>query len=188
MTMQPNVQDDKQAQILDKLNQLKAKLKTTEHIKKDKQQLITLLNAEYQKLTTCRLEQLNIFEDQWNGYLTNQRQSRRTDAQRRREEMERLQQSEQSITKEKPRMATKIEMYNRILVFLDDANMIQILNDDDDDKFSTTMDTSVVVMPTDILDLFWSLDIPVPAVKSEIPLTKQVIQQRKEMAFSSSLP
>ncbi|KAI7906325.1 uncharacterized protein BX663DRAFT_496026 [Cokeromyces recurvatus] len=181
MLIQPNLQDDEQRKIQDKIKKLKNKLNTDDVTRKDNKHLLDLLNIEYKKLSELRFNQNNLLKSSWDDYQLKQRQTRRKETEKRLIEAERIEQLEYEKRLEN---RPEVEIYDQLLaLLLDDtsssSNNSSAIKVHNDVGFPTVIDTSIVIIPVEVLDLFWSVDVPIPSTKSEIPLTIETIKQRK---------
>ncbi|KAI8061888.1 uncharacterized protein B0P05DRAFT_557122 [Gilbertella persicaria] len=128
-------------------------------------QKLNQLNTEFKKLAQLRLNQSHSLQDQWESYQTDTRQSRKKDIEKRQADFDKETQMDQ-IKNEEP--IKKSEICSRLIHVLKNQDSIQIVNQNSDNG---DIDTSVVILPNDILELFWFIGVnDIPVVQSELPL------------------
>ncbi|KAG2231047.1 hypothetical protein BDF21DRAFT_426903 [Thamnidium elegans] len=119
------------------------------------------LNNEYEKLSQLRLEQSQSLKEQWEVYKKEQKQYRRKDIESRQVEFDK----ELSVLDGQRRMKwknndsiedlAKEEIIKRLISRIDEYE-----NDGEDETFFS--------LPTDLVELFWLLEIEVPITKAEL--------------------
>ncbi|KAI9270181.1 hypothetical protein EDC94DRAFT_598340 [Helicostylum pulchrum] len=127
------------------------------------------LNNEYEKLSQLRLEQSQSLKEQWEIYKKEQKQYRRKDIESRQVEFDK----ELSVLDAQRRMKwkhndsiqdlAKEEIIKRLISRLDEYDE----HDEQDETF--------LCLPTDLLELFWLLEIEVPITKAELLHCKKKI-------------
>ncbi|KAL7322046.1 hypothetical protein PS15p_212136 [Mucor circinelloides] len=159
-TTQPTLQDDKAtAKIIDKIKQLQTSLnaKNRPATAQRKDKLLLELNQEYERLAHKRQDQCNSLVEGWQSYQLDQKNDRQSDIAKRQIEFDRQldaldeekRKSWVSQTQDKP------EICNQLLHYL---------------KHCST-ESALLTFPTDVLDQFWELQIQVPVLQAELPLT-----------------
>ena len=123
------------------------------------------MNQEYDKLSRKRQEQCNILVDQWQSYQQNQKDSRQSEISKRQVEFDRQLEllDEEKRKKWVSQKNDTSVIYSQLLAYLQQYHS----------------DNCILTFPTDILDLFWSADIQVPVLETDLPLT---IEKLKELS------
>lgn len=119
------------------------------------------LNSEYEKLSQLRLEQSQSLKEQWEIYKKEQRQYRRKDIESRQVEFDK----ELSILDGQRRMKWK---HNDSIEDLAKEEIIKQLISRLDEYELDEEDETFFCLPTDLLELFWLLEIEVPITKAEL--------------------
>lgn len=123
------------------------------------------LNQEYEKLSRKRQEQCNMLADQWQSYQQSQKESRQSEISKRQIEFDR----QLDLLDEEKRKKWTSQNNDASVVC---SQLLAYLQ-------QCSTDNCILTFPTDILDLFWSIDIQVPVLETELPLT---IEKLKELS------
>ncbi|KAI8638740.1 hypothetical protein BD408DRAFT_12139 [Parasitella parasitica] len=160
-TTQPTLQhnSDKYTRKIEaKISQLEANLNTKNgRIPQTKDQLLLDLNQEYERLSRRRQDQCNSLEDQWQSYQQGQKDSRQAEISKRQTEFD-TQLDELDEERRKGWVSQKQDesvICKELLTYLQQY----------------TTDDAILAFPTNILDLFWSINIQVPVLQTELHLT-----------------
>ncbi|KAI8380306.1 hypothetical protein BD560DRAFT_9724 [Blakeslea trispora] len=132
--------------------------------KHSSRQKLNQLHSEYENLSQIRLEQRNIIQAQWETYQEDTKPSRKREIVKRQKDFEK---DLQLTRKEAIPPVDKQAVCNQLITILKTQDKIHILNQANVDS---SIDSSVVILPNDVLELFWSIGIEsVPVVESDIP-------------------
>ncbi|CEP20042.1 hypothetical protein [Parasitella parasitica] len=115
------------------------------------------LNQEYEKLSRKRQDQCNSLVDQWQTYQQEQKDSRQAEISKRETEFD-AQLDELDRERRQGWVSQKQDesvICKKLLAYLQQY----------------TADNDILTFPTDILDLFWSIDVQVPVLETELPST-----------------
>ncbi|KAI8983066.1 hypothetical protein BDB01DRAFT_792275 [Pilobolus umbonatus] len=181
--------------INNKINRIKVVLVMNDHAHlffRSTQKHLGALNAEYEKLRQLRLDQCSSLKLQWETYQHEQKNNRRKDVEKRQAEFDKelkLMDKEsrkdwkiQKMRKEKKKeictllidkLTNDITIETRATAVNDENESIVICHVHDRDP----IDTSLVIIPHHLLELFWSIEVDIPIMKSEIPNTINTLQK-----------
>ncbi|KAI8368361.1 hypothetical protein EDC96DRAFT_441412 [Choanephora cucurbitarum] len=130
-------------------------------------QKLNELHTEYENVAQLRLDQLNAIQTQWQFYQEDTKPSRKKEILKRQTDFEK---DLELAQKESNSIVNQQAICRQLIDILKAQDRIQILNQSD--RSDSTVDFSVVIIPHDILELFWSIGVKnVPATKSDIPST-----------------
>ncbi|KAI8883570.1 hypothetical protein K501DRAFT_249387 [Backusella circina FSU 941] len=134
------------------------------------QDLLGLLNAEYEKLRQLRLDQCNSLKSQWDNYQDQQRKNRKKEIQKRQIEFDK----ELEINDKERRKHWTIASRQDV----DKETKRRLLLNNTQNHLN--VDTSVLTIPIPLLELFWILDITPPVTLSDVQSTIDSIAKLKE--------
>ncbi|KAI8371431.1 uncharacterized protein BYT42DRAFT_548301 [Radiomyces spectabilis] len=163
-------------------------------LSKSYEQSLQKLKEDYDRLRQVRLQQGQNYT-QFDQSRSTARKERQKDIRERQKEFDAQldQQYHKDRLKWKEPTIDKSTAYERLLRALRHINLQDIQNDLSDTENLADqeavriigsaeeedgLDTSVIIIPTGILELFWTVDIPAPAHVSELASTIELIEKR----------
>ncbi|KAG1448726.1 hypothetical protein G6F56_008863 [Rhizopus delemar] len=137
------------------------------------------LNNEYDKLAQLQLDYSQFLKINWETHRKETRASRNIDIQSRQAEFDKeleLQDKERrkKWTQKKPTKKEKIALCDQLVEALKDEGKLEILN-----NHSFEIDTSLLILPSSLLESFWALNLDPPVMRSEIDSTIQLLIETK---------
>ncbi|CEI95134.1 hypothetical protein G6F70_004962 [Rhizopus microsporus] len=159
------------------IKQLQKAMQEAKQKKQDTSAKMDILNSEYGKLAQLRLDHAESIKNEWQVYCKEQRDIRKADAKKRQIEFDEelsAQDKERKKTWNKKKLTSKqkVETCQQLIELLKDQKQLEIVNDTD-----FHIDTSVIILPSSIMELFWALDMDPPIMKSEIDSTITLLSQ-----------